>query len=306
MKKVRAGGALIAAAMLASCGREPVDCTSEAAQASVVGLVKEQFEKNSVENLKNKDGEEGAPQVGLSKIRAVISALVVNLEDIRTSKEDPNSTKKFCTASLVVGFTPRLISDADKARDASGFSSVSELASVNNVEHVGNKFKSVIDFNVQPTDDGKKVFAEVETGKEMFNFVSSVISYGLALTSIENAKRQEDEQTRAQAEAQSSALAEQHNASLEAAKAENQLAVQTIAAAWKGIGSETRVRILPAQKAWIRKKDADCGVESASAAVDPVERETARLVCDTRTTRDRINWLGQFRDGAAATTDIPQ
>jgi uncharacterized protein YecT (DUF1311 family) len=62
----------------------------------------------------------------------------------------------------------------------------------------------------------------------------------------------------------------------------------------------TRARLLPLERAWIRKKDADCAVESAAASIESMAKETARLICDTRITKDRIGWLANYRDDGAS------
>ena len=73
----------------------------------------------------------------------------------------------------------------------------------------------------------------------------------------------------------------------------------TTNAVWQGIPAESRARLLDLQKAWVRKKDADCRVEAASASADPTETQVARLKCDTRMQGERANWLRQYMDGSA-------
>ena len=160
-----------------------------------------------------------------------------------------------------------------------------------------------IDFNVQPTDDGSKVFAETESGNNIVGFAAEVVASELLRASVEDAKRQQQQAVEEQNAAQSAALAEQQSANVASAKTDNQLAVQTIGATWQALPPATRSRLLPLQRAWIRKKDADCAVEAAGASVELTEKEMARLRCDTRVTQDRISWLGQYRDEESAAPD---
>lgn len=283
---------VIAALALSGCGKQPVACTAESAQSPVVSIVKEQIEKLVSAKLR---GDEGTRSVGLSKIRAAVGQLVIGLDDIRTSKEDPNSTRRFCRASLNIRFPSDMLVDADKAREASDLTSVSDLAADGDVERNADRFSSEIEFNVQPTDDGSKVFAETESGNGMFDFAAEVLASGLMRAAIDDARRAEAQAAQAEASAQNAALSEQREANVAAARLDNQLATQTIGAAWKTLPSATRAQLLPAQRVWIRKKGADCVVEAASVSTDPAEREVARLNCDTRFTQERIAWLAQYR-----------
>lgn len=80
--------------------------------------------------------------------------------------------------------------------------------------------------------------------------------------------------------------------------------MQTIAAVWKSLSPGTRARLLPQQKAWIRKKDADCRVEAASASTDPAEMEVARLACATRAEQERTTWLQPYRGETSAVDSV--
>lgn len=270
-----------------------VECSASSAQQPVISITREQLEKRVREKLTGGDENH---QISLSKIRAFIGQLVITIEDVRTSKEDPNSTKRFCSATLKVKFPTDMLSDAEKARSDAGLNGLSKLADDNNVDREADSFKSSIDFNVQPTDDGSKVFAETENGNSMFDFAAEVLASGLAKSVIEDAQRAQQSAMEQQQANQNAALQEQKAANLETAKTENQLATQTIDASWKVLTPGTRAQLLDAQRAWIRKKQADCRVEAAAASIDPIEIETARLTCDTRVTKERIEWLKPYRN----------
>ena len=284
---------LLVTVALSTCQHHSaVQCTAASAREPVIGIVKEQLERAVSTDVRRGDG---ARAVSLSKIRAAIAQLVIDIDDIRTSKEDPNSTKRFCTGTLKIRFPADTLTDADSARQTSGLNSVSDLADGSDIERQADSFTSPLDFNVQPTDAGDKVFAETESGTGMFTFAAQVLASGLMNTSIVDAKRVQQQAVDQQTATQNAALAEQRNANVGSAKTDDQLAIQTINAVWGSLAPDTRARLLPLQKAWLRKKTADCRVEAASASVDPVEMEAARLICDTRAQRERITWLQQYR-----------
>jgi uncharacterized protein YecT (DUF1311 family) len=80
-------------------------------------------------------------------------------------------------------------------------------------------------------------------------------------------------------------------ADLDMAAAENKLANQQINAVWKALPEDARSQLLELQRAWVRKKTADCNIEAAGVSTEVVPKEAARLRCDTRLTTTRISEL---------------
>lgn len=107
------------------------------------------------------------------------------------------------------------------------------------------------------------------------------------------AQQQANEQKAAEQQAAQNQSAQ---ADLEGARAEHDLAEQSINQAWKMLSAASRQRLLPAQRAWIKKKAADCLLEAASTTTDPLGKESARLKCDTKQTQDRYIWVKQYLD----------
>lgn len=292
---------LFAFSLLGACNKMPVQCTSEGSQAPVIDIIKEELERTISSNLR--DGDE-THAMSKSKIRAAISKLVISIEDIRTVKEDPNSTKRFCAGTLKVRFPGQLISDADKARETAEADSVADLADRKDIDREADTFTSAIDFNVQKTDDGSKIFAETGTGNRLVGFSAEVVAASLLRPSIENAQQEQLALEQQQTAQQNAALLEQRQANLESARVENKLAVQRIGALWQSLPAPARTRLLPLQRAWIRKKDADCRVEAASSSVDPTEMAAARLICDTRVTQQRSDQIEQFISSQPAQSEF--
>lgn len=263
-------------------------CTNADAVSTTLEVIKGQVEKRVRNALKRDDG---TAVVGLAKIRATLKQLRLSIDDIRTSKEDPNSTKKFCTGRFKVVVPAEVLEDAEKGRELAQQGPIADLAEQQNFETEANAFFSDLSYDVQPTDEGDKVYAQVEDGDNVYAFVSTVIASHLARKALENEKAQQQQAVAAQQQEEAAALAEQKSAALGEAKAEHQLAEQTINAVWQNIPAETRSSLLPLQRAWIKKKGADCRIEAAANSTDPQEREASRLRCDSRVTYDRVNQL---------------
>lgn len=284
--------ALAAPLLLFGCGTRNVACSASYAQEPVISIVREQIEK--LTSVKARD-EDGGRSVAVSKIRAAVALLKISLDDIRTSKEDPNSTKRFCVATLKIAFAGTTLEDADAAREAAGLPTLSSMADDNDIERNADRFSVPIEFNVQPTDDGKKVYAETESGNNLFDFAGEALASGLLRSSIEDAQRTARVSEQQRAATLAAAELDSQSATLDMAKNESQLANQTINALWAAIPRASRTRLLNAQRAWSRKKDADCRIEGASASLVPAEIETRRLGCDARITQERIAYLEPYR-----------
>lgn len=286
-------GALVAAWFVVGYGKKTdIECSSPDSISTTVDLLKKALEKETYEKV---SGENGST-VSKSSVRAAIAQIVISFEDVRTIRRDPNSTKRFCEGTLKIRFPAEDLSNAEEARSAAELGTVTQLADANDVEREADTFSAKVAFDVQPTDIGDKIFAEMETKSPIMNVASEVLASSLLHNVLEQAAAaaQQDEQT--QQAQQNAALAEQKAANLNSAKTDNQLAVQSILAVWRSIPPGVRAQLLPQQRAWSRKKDADCRVEAASASTDPAEMEVARLNCDTRVTQERINSLQPYRD----------
>ncbi len=279
---------------LAGCGKTEIQCADELAKAPVVDLVKEQLEKVVADQVTSDDAS-AAGSIGPGKIRAAIAKLTIAIEDIRTSKEDPNSTKRSCAGTLKIRFPVDILNNANKARAAMGMNSVADLADASDVEHEADSYSTSLSFSIQPTDDGKKVFAETDSQNPIMGFAAAVLAHDLLHPVIEGFQRQQQQVEQQQQAESEAALAEQRKANLELAQTENKLAIQVIGAVWQSLPADARDQLLPLQRAWIKKKTADCRVESAGTSTEPTEIETARLNCEARENQSRTNWLRQYQ-----------
>ncbi|MEE1877945.1 lysozyme inhibitor LprI family protein [Altererythrobacter litoralis] len=269
-----------------------VECLTTDGHEAVFAVFKEQVERQLSDELK------GEYRIDRGKIRASIKQLKFEIADVRTSKEDPNSTKKYCTGSLNVAFSASALDEADEALAAVEAGSVSDFADQYDYRRNANSFSIPIDYTVQPTDDNEVVFAEVEDGESAFEFISRLVGAQLLRTKVVNEQNErlrfEAEQAKAERDANAAVLA----ASLAEAKASNQLAEQAINATWRALSQETRDQLLLVQRAWIKKKDTTCRLEAAQSSVEDTEREIANLNCLARFNTDRTRFLESYLEYA--------
>jgi len=118
-------------AALSSCGKPHTTCSDDISKSALEAAIREGLEKVVVDQSKDTEGKQ---TVGFSKIRAAIADLKFVIENIRTTKEDPNSTKKFCTSNIKIVFGPQVFADADKTREIAGFSNLTQAADLAGIE----------------------------------------------------------------------------------------------------------------------------------------------------------------------------
>jgi uncharacterized protein YecT (DUF1311 family) len=278
---------------LAGCSKPKATCSSQEGIELVGQIISEAAEKS----LTDQKHADGSAAFDAASVRATLSKIAITVENIRTSKEDPNSTKVFCEGSIKITVPPELLKKAEEGRELANLGTVTVLASANSLEQSANTFTKSIEYNVQPTDDGKKMFAELTATKPMAEFLSEVtgsviIKPIIEANKIQQAKAEETERLQAE-EQEKKQQVEQIEAALIQAKQENTLANQAIGELWKNIPEDERKLMLDAQRAWIKKKDLDCKVESAAKSTVPSEKEIYRLNCDTAATTARVSEIQQ-------------
>lgn len=301
MKSMIVGLSMLVAFMVSGCSKPAADCGGLDSVATVIPLVQHKLEEKTSELLRSSNTSATA---SLSRVRATVAQAAMRIEDVRTTQSDPNSTRHFCMGRLKVVIPAAVLQEADRGRQAANANTVSQLADSNRIERDADAFVADIEYNVQPTDDGTHIYAEIENSDGYINFFAQVLASYLLRPVVEEARLEQERAAAAQQQAeeqqehaQQAALAEQRGAILDQARSENRLAEQTINAVWGNIPQETRDQLRDMQRAWIRRKHADCQIEAASASTDPQEQEAARLRCDTRVTNDRINYLRQYSTG---------
>lgn len=286
----------IAAMVVTGCGKQKATCSGKDELDVITQIVKDEAEKILAKSKR----DDGIAAFSAASARATLSKISIAFDNVRTSKEDPNSTKVFCEGTIKIVVPPDLLRSAEDGRKMAGLGEVSALANNNEMEQAANAFTKPIEYNAQPTDDGEKVYAELTGAALIADFVSEIAASSLLKPMIEakqieeakaaeeasqaaEAQRLQDEQEQAQLRAEQSA------ANLSVAQEQNTLANQAINELWKGLSEEDRESLLGSQRAWIKKKEVDCKIEAAGRSTDPTEIEVARLNCDTVATKARID-----------------
>lgn len=272
------------------------DCSSEQTQALIPNLIKEQTEKLLKEETKSGLNR---LQFDLAKARATIEQVKISIENIRTVKEDPNSTKKFCKATIKFIIPTEVLSNVEKSSELTqSLSSVNKSLSFkeevqkNGFEINANVITRDFEYNSQASDDKKQVFVELELGKPLAELMGIVAMFDQMKSKLESAEIEAKTQEAANQEAATATA----KAELDSAQRNNSAARQQINNLWNSMPKDYQNALLAEQKAWVAQKKAQCGAVTAGEIPDfnnpdSISKLIGKLNCDTGMTNQRYQVL---------------
>jgi uncharacterized protein YecT (DUF1311 family) len=290
MKTYRLMAMASAALILASCNKNSaVECTNLDGQATINAILTEQIVQATRDQLGTTAAAQ--PQTNEAKIRATVAQIKILIEDIRTTQKNENSTKRSCGATLKLVMPLNMIANAEKFRATNQLAPISSLTDAVGLQRTADSFTHQLTYSVQPTDDKKKVYGEVEAFGPVANALGEIIATHMVLPIIEASQQSEAAAAQAQQALIDQQTQAQSQADLELATAENKLAVQAYTEVWKALPDPIRAQNVEIQRAWAKKKTADCNIRAAETSTDPLIKEATRLRCETEQTQGRVEEL---------------
>lgn len=149
--------------MLSGCNKQTptASCSSPDTQKLIDNLLTEQAVKLTTE--KRYDQYDGSFVFGATKVRASLAQIQVAVENVKTVKQDPNSSKIFCSGLLKVTVPTAMLIDVEQARDSQHQLKIAQYAKQLNIENDNNVFTQNVEYNVKSTGDGKAPHVEFES-----------------------------------------------------------------------------------------------------------------------------------------------
>jgi hypothetical protein len=183
--------------MLSGCDKTlSSNCSSELAHKSISQQIIEQVTKLTADE-KYSDKDEYIFEK--SKIRATVDQIKIVVEDVRTTEKDPNSSQQFCSGTIKITVPANVLSDADQARELENRPKISQDARRSDIDDNLNVFtKKDFPFNIQPTDDGEKLYVKSEGAVSIEEFLHKIVESALWKPMLEERKAQLDIQKSAQ------------------------------------------------------------------------------------------------------------
>ena len=285
----RAALLLIATSAFGGCTRANLDCSSESAKSALLESARKDIGGKVSSNLKDLDElNTSGVSFGKTMISQMVDKFDLELADVSELWANAEGDGKSCRGTLTVTVDANQIKRAGDARSVLDMITIADLATQSAIEFDGHsRLTQDIDFSLNLADNGNKVRADVGASFTIFDAVAEITAYNLLSAAIIKNKRDEELQEK-------EAEGEQQRAAIALARAENRMAVKAIGEVWSSLLPETRTQLVGLQKAWIRKKNADCRVEAFETSEDKTNVEVNQLKCDTRTQLERLEWLRRY------------
>lgn len=297
-------GCILAALLLVGCTSEDkkldeVNCGDEVAKSALRDLIREELEQQVKKELQTGIDRQTL-QWDAAKFRALVSSLTIDFVSVRTSKKDPNSTKRFCEAEMKVVIPADVAETANKVRKYFGYPNLLAHASALDIKYEAGTATDGIEYSAQPTDDGKAVYVTTERQSKQLSFATEIIAGNLLKPLVDAAetkkvKDQEDAQARQTLlEQQRQELEnDQSRLKLETAQASLKQANDEINVVWNGATADFRKSMLPEQRIWLKERELDCRTKSIAAGdeINATDREVLRIDCETELTKLRTIYL---------------
>ncbi|UIZ58575.1 lysozyme inhibitor LprI family protein [Acinetobacter sp. SCLZS86] len=269
-----------------------MSCTEKCDNETAKQLVVESFSKTvgDVAALRVKELVDSENiTIDMGKLRSTLQQITFNVNDVRTNNSDPNSNKQYCVTEFVVKIPDQMIKDADAARAIYDENNIAQSAILSDLSFESNQLKKEIEYLVQPTDDGKKVYVTLENPDALAYFVRDIAVDSLVKTARQNAA-EVAKQEEIKRIAEESAVAEEYQSVL-LSEAQSNLdkANANLNLVWNATTKDVRDQLLAEQKIWLKKRDLECKLESSNTE----NPEVFRLNCETSMTNERTNELRQ-------------
>lgn len=265
-----------------------VSCSNETAKELVVELFSKSVSDSSAERVKALIAEENIT-VDMGKLRAALKQITFNVTDVRTNSSDPNSKKEYCATQFIVNVPGQMIKDADAARAVHSENNIAQAAVLSDLTLEANQLKKELDYIVQPTDDGKKVYVTLENPDALALFVRDIAVDSLLKSARQNAAEvAQQEQMKVQAEAVADAEAYQ-SVLVGEAQVNLDKANENLNLVWNATTADIRSKLLDEQRLWLKKRELECKLESSNTE----NPDVYRLNCQTNLTTQRITELRQ-------------
>ena len=223
--------------------------------------------------------------IDMGKLRSTLQQITFNVNDVRTNNSDPNSKKQYCVTEFVVKVPDQMVKDADAARAVYDENNIAQAAVLSDLSFEANQLKKEIEYLVQPTDDGKKVYVTLENPDALAYFVRDIAVDSLVKTARQNAAEvaKQDEIKRVAEE--EAAAQEYQSVLISEAKTNLDKANENLNLVWNSTTKEVRSQLLDEQKIWLKKRELECKLESSNSD----NPEVYRINCETNMTTQRTS-----------------
>ena len=164
---------------------EHIACDNTEALTLVNQVLKDDLTKALENQLKSLISEGAIKDLDPAKLKLSAQSINFTLVDSRTEFVDPNSPKTTCSIDLSTVLPSDLVKKSDEARAKVDRYSTEGQASDLGVDFENNKIKLTLEYTLQPTDKGDKVFALVKNSNNINTLISDTLTYAFLKPQID-------------------------------------------------------------------------------------------------------------------------
>lgn len=306
----RAAMAGTAMLMLAGCGAktvvasDPADemaqvepkipdtgCLSEAGRTIAIGALTKQITKQVGIDAPT-DADHRIPS---AVVRNSVESLDLGIEDVRTTAQDERTTKRSCTGMLSVKLPASVRAKAGEALSSTDSTTIDDLATRYDFEIEDGAYRIALDYSVQPTDDGDKIYAEVVETQNIVGFLTKIVIGDVYSGRIRLAKQEIEKREVETRSLEERANVMQDRTSLAESTDRRRLSIARINAAWDSMPQFAQDELLVQQRAWNKRRTAMCRAQAAGATSDTTRMLTLHYDCESAANNARA---AKFEDVA--------
>ena len=175
-----------------------VKCDNEAATVLVTQVLQNDLNELLDSELKNLINNGSIKDLEPAKLKILAKNIQFTLTDSRTDFIDPNSTKTQCSIDLNISIPSDLVKKSNEARSKVDVQNVESQANELGINFTNNKVDLILEYVLQPSDSGEKVFAVLKNTQNINTLVADTLTYAFLKPQIEkNQIRLEEEQKKA-------------------------------------------------------------------------------------------------------------
>lgn len=257
-------------------------CGSEDAKKLTKEIVLENIELQ-LSNIVDKEFKDIKQHISISDMQANIKQIQLAVEDIRTTEKSNNTSKRECAATLHFTIPNNILNEANETiKILEQDTDVSKLLAVG-YKKEGDNYTTEIKYNVQLTDDKKKIFVKLENGNQVTTPISQVITLGMLKNPIQQFKNilnhfnkqgsvisnmeklanqieMQDTNTNNEEVIGDEAIEEDNDITheIEALTEQQKLSLKEINQYWEGLPKSLQDKWLNEQTAWNKKMKQEC------------------------------------------------
>ena len=267
---------------------QSVKCDNDTAKQLVVESFSKTVGEVASQRVKELIASENIT-IDMGKLRSTLQQITFNVSDVRTNNSDPNSKKQYCVTQFVVKIPDQMVKDADAARAVYDENNIAQAAVLSDLSFETNQLKKEIEYLVQPTDDGKKVYVTLENPDVLAYFVRDIAVDSLLKTTRQNAVEVAKQEEIKRISEQEAAAQEYQSVLLLEAKTSLDQANENLNLVWNATSKEIRAQLLDEQKIWLKKRELECKL-SSNETDNP---QLHRFNCEANMTTQRTSELRQ-------------